>query len=110
MHFRSGQDEGGAVICRVGILEPRMLTVGDLFTVQFFERRTTAKRINIWFAPKAEQEVCWEQWVINVTLVNPRTDAGMFTIRLSCSAGLHHHLECITQSFRNRRLIFFLLL
>lgn len=46
--------------------------------VQFFERRTAAKRINIWFASsKAEQEVCWEQWVIKVTLVSPRTDAGM---------------------------------
>jgi len=50
-------------------------------TVQFFERRTAAKRINIWFAPKAEQEVCWEQWVIKVTLVKPRTDTERARIR-----------------------------
>lgn len=51
--------------------------------VQFFERRTPApaKRINIWFASKAEQEVCWEQWMINVTLVNPRTDTERARIR-----------------------------
>ena len=42
--------------------------------VQFFERRT-AKRI--WFSSKSEKEVCWEQWIITVTLVNPRTDTGM---------------------------------
>ena len=50
-----------------------MLTLHAAELVQFFERRT-AKR---WFSSKAEQEVCWEQWIINVTLVRPRTDAGM---------------------------------
>lgn len=56
--------------------------------VQFFERRATTKRMNIWFASKAEQEVCWEQWVINVTLVNPRTDAERARIRRTMETNL----------------------
>ncbi|KAF8472452.1 autophagy-related protein [Kalaharituber pfeilii] len=56
--------------------------------VQFFERRTPAKRINIWFAPKAEQEVCWEQWIIKVTLVTPRTDSDRVRIRQAMESNL----------------------
>lgn len=40
--------------------------------VEFYERRSK----NSWFS-KAEEKVCWEQWVLNVTLINPRTDSGM---------------------------------
>lgn len=56
--------------------------------VQFFERRTAAKRINIWFASKAEQEVCWEQWVIKVTLLYPRTDAERARVRRNMETNL----------------------
>jgi hypothetical protein len=31
----------------------------------------------MWF--KSEEEVCWEQWLVNVTLATPRTDSGMFS-------------------------------
>lgn len=37
--------------------------------VQFYERRPR----KAWFT-KAEEKVCWEQWVLNVTLIAPRTD------------------------------------
>jgi 3-methyladenine DNA glycosylase AlkD len=47
--------------------------------VQFFEK----KRQKAWFT-KAEEEVCWEQWTLDVTLATPRTENGM---RLS---GLRH--------------------
>lgn len=39
--------------------------------VEFYERRPK----KAWFS-KAEEKVCWEQWVLSVTLVNPRTDSG----------------------------------
>ena len=39
--------------------------------VQFFEK----KRRKAWFA-KAEEEVCWEQWTLDVTLATPRTESG----------------------------------
>lgn len=40
--------------------------------VEFYERRPK----KAWFS-KAEEKVCWEQWLLSVTLVNPRTDSGM---------------------------------
>lgn len=41
--------------------------------VEFYERRPK----KAWFS-KAEEKVCWEQWLLSVTLVNPRTDSGTF--------------------------------
>lgn len=46
--------------------------VRGLMAVQFFEK----KRRKAWFT-KGEEEVCWEQWTLDVTLATPRTDAGM---------------------------------
>lgn len=43
--------------------------------VQFFEKR----RRKAWFT-KGEEEVCWEQWTLDVTLAIPRTESGeLFT-------------------------------
>lgn len=39
--------------------------------VRFFEKR----RRKAWFT-KGEEEVCWEQWTLNVTLATPRTESG----------------------------------
>lgn len=39
--------------------------------VEFYERRPK----KAWFS-KAEEKVCWEQWLLSVTLVNPRNDTG----------------------------------
>jgi autophagy-related protein 101 len=39
--------------------------------VQFFEK----KRRKAWFT-KGEEEVCWEQWTLDVTLATPRTESG----------------------------------
>jgi len=39
--------------------------------IQFYEKRP---RKASWFA-KAEEKVCWEQWLLNVTIVSPRTEA-----------------------------------
>lgn len=48
--------------------------VRGLMAVQFFEK----KRRKAWFM-KGEEEVCWEQWTLDVTLATPRTDSGMYT-------------------------------
>lgn len=50
--------------------------VRGLMAVQFFERR----RQKAWFT-KAEEEVCWEQWTLDVTLATPRTESGMKELR-----------------------------
>lgn len=43
-----------------------------MMAVQFFEK----KRRKAWFG-KGEDEVCWEQWTLNITLATPRTESGM---------------------------------
>lgn len=44
--------------------------------VQFFEK----KRRKTYFFGKADEDVCWEQWTLDVTLAQPRTETGMSTI------------------------------
>jgi len=55
--------------------------VRGLMAVQFFEK----KRRKAWFM-KGEEEVCWEQWTLDVTLATPRTESGMFSRYLGRSA------------------------
>lgn len=47
--------------------------VRGLMAVQFFEK----KRRKAWFT-KGEEEVCWEQWTLNITLATPRTESGTY--------------------------------
>jgi len=42
--------------------------------VQFFEK----KRRKTYFFGKADEDVCWEQWTLDVTLATPRTEAGEY--------------------------------
>jgi len=42
--------------------------------VCFYDKK--ARKVG-WFA---KEKVCWEQWVINITLVAPRTEAGMCSL------------------------------
>lgn len=41
--------------------------------IQFFEK----KRRKTYFFGKADEDVCWEQWTLDVTLAQPRTETGM---------------------------------
>jgi autophagy-related protein 101 len=43
-------------------------------TVMFFERQ---KRKKTYFFSKADEEVCWETWTLDVTCATPRTESGM---------------------------------
>lgn len=42
--------------------------------MQFFEKR----RRKTYFFGKADEDVCWEQWTLDVTLATPRTETGTF--------------------------------
>lgn len=55
-------------------LGARNTGVRGLMAVQFFEK----KRRKAWFM-KGEEEVCWEQWTLDVTLATPRTESGMYS-------------------------------
>ena len=53
-------------------MDSRNTGVRGSMAVQFFEK----KRRKAWFT-KGEEEVCWEQWTLDVTLATPRTESGM---------------------------------
>ena len=57
-------------------------SVRGQLAVQFFEKRRRKAGGLGWFtgAGKAEEEVCWEIWCLEITLATPRTEAG--TLRL----------------------------
>ncbi|KZF22577.1 DUF1649-domain-containing protein [Xylona heveae TC161] len=52
-------------------------SVRGQITVQFFEKR----RRKAWFSTKAEEEVCWEMWTLDVTLATPRTESERLKVR-----------------------------
>jgi autophagy-related protein 101 len=41
-------------------------------TVAFLERR----RRNKWYGMRGDEEVCWENWTVKVTVAEPRTESG----------------------------------
>jgi hypothetical protein len=45
--------------------------------VQFFEK----KRKKAYFFGRAEEDVCWEQWTLDVTLAQPRTETGVLPVQ-----------------------------
>jgi hypothetical protein len=53
--------------------------------VQFFEK----KRKKAYFFGRAEEDVCWEQWTLDVTLAQPRTETGTLPVHdvvwISCA-------------------------
>ncbi|KAM3081525.1 hypothetical protein ACMFMG_004982 [Clarireedia jacksonii] len=64
-------------------LGARNTGVRGLMAVQFFEK----KRRKAWFT-KAEEEVCWEQWTLDVTLATPRTESERAKVRSAMEAML----------------------
>ncbi|KAI9830994.1 MAG: hypothetical protein M1826_004111 [Phylliscum demangeonii] len=52
-------------------------SVRGQMAVQFFEKR----RRKAWFSKAADEEVCWEQWTLDVTLATPRTDSERAKVR-----------------------------
>lgn len=45
--------------------------------MQFFEKRRRKGGGLAWFGGgKGEEEICWEVWMVEVTLAMPRTEAG----------------------------------
>lgn len=73
-----------------------------LMAVQFFEK----KRRKAWFS-KGEEEVCWEQWTLDVTLATPRTESGMhflpFTIRKHWKGRFLRRRRILTRVFHCNR-------
>lgn len=54
--------------------------------VEFYEKKR--RRSGLWFgglAGKAEEEVCWEMWTLDVTIATPRTESGMYLDVIYCS-------------------------
>ncbi|RAL67496.1 hypothetical protein DID88_008251 [Monilinia fructigena] len=64
-------------------LGARNTGVRGQMAVQFFEK----KRRKAWFT-KGEEEVCWEQWTLDVTLATPRTESERAKVRSAMEAML----------------------
>ncbi|EON66617.1 hypothetical protein W97_05863 [Coniosporium apollinis CBS 100218] len=47
--------------------------------VQFFEK--TRRRKSYFGFGKQDEEVCWETWILDVTLATPRTDSDVYKVR-----------------------------
>ncbi|KAI9888950.1 MAG: hypothetical protein M1814_006128 [Vezdaea aestivalis] len=54
----------------------RAPSVRAQIAISFFEKR----RKKAWFT-KTEEEVCWEQWTINVTLATPKNESDRIKVR-----------------------------
>ncbi|KAL6164844.1 hypothetical protein ACJQWK_09564 [Exserohilum turcicum] len=52
--------------------------------VQFFEK----KRRKTYFFAKADEDVCWEQWTLDVTLAQPRTETDALKVRRAMTKSL----------------------
>lgn len=50
-------------------------------SVQFFEKR----RRKAWLS-RGDEEVCWESWTVKVTVAEPRTESGRFSLSFFFSA------------------------
>jgi len=70
-------------------MRARSTGVRGTMAVQFFEK----KRRKAWFT-KAEEEVCWEQWTLNVTLATPKTETGTFLLQQ------HHEVLAYQDPYR----------
>lgn len=60
---------------------PKSSVRGSL-VVQFFEKKRRKGGAIGWFTSgaKADEEVCWESWCLEVTLATPKTEIGMSTV------------------------------
>lgn len=60
---------------------PKSSVRGSL-VVQFFEKKRRKGGGLGWFSSgaKADEEVCWESWCLEVTLATPKTEIGMSTV------------------------------
>ncbi|KAF2418014.1 DUF1649-domain-containing protein [Tothia fuscella] len=52
--------------------------------VQFFEK----KRKKSYFFGKADEEICWEQWTLDVTCATPRTESDRIKVRQAMEKSL----------------------
>ncbi|KAI9325869.1 hypothetical protein DFJ73DRAFT_867997 [Zopfochytrium polystomum] len=64
-------------------------------SVLFLERR--AKKSTYWFSVKSEEEVCWEQWTVRVSVTQARTEREQIEARRAVEANLLGCLLRLTQ-------------
>ncbi|KAG9196458.1 hypothetical protein G6011_01579 [Alternaria panax] len=53
--------------------------------VQFFEKK---RKKTSYFFSKADEDVCWEQWTLDVTLAQPRTETDVLKVRRAMTKSL----------------------
>ncbi|KAL9618316.1 MAG: hypothetical protein Q9160_006966 [Pyrenula sp. 1 TL-2023] len=53
--------------------------------VRFFEKR---RRKSTWFGAGGDEEICWEQWLLEVTIATPRTESERTKVRKAMESSL----------------------
>jgi autophagy-related protein 101 len=76
----------------------RSSSVRGQIAVQFYEKR----RRKTWLRA-AEEEVCWEQWTVNVTLATPKTESGKLAFSRYPTSVVHTAFSSAA-SIANRRM------
>ncbi|KAL1914670.1 uncharacterized protein VTP21DRAFT_8081 [Calcarisporiella thermophila] len=66
--------------------------------VMFYEKRTK----KAWFS-KSEEEVCWEQWTITLTVQAPPTERERLKLRKAMSSQLSHTLATMLRTVNEKR-------
>ncbi|KAF2866508.1 autophagy-related protein [Massariosphaeria phaeospora] len=61
--------------------------------VQFFEKR----RRKTYFFAKADEDVCWEQWTLDVTLATPRTESVRRAMTKSLEKAAHKIISIVNR-------------
>ncbi|CAN6606453.1 hypothetical protein TRVA0_003S01508 [Trichomonascus vanleenenianus] len=71
--------------------------------VQFFEKRNKPQRQS-WFAgPPRSEEVCWEQWVIDVNVVEPASEKEREVVRAATSKRLREILLAMVSTVNQKK-------
>ncbi|KAJ3325544.1 hypothetical protein HDU76_013137 [Blyttiomyces sp. JEL0837] len=77
-------------------LDPLTANTKQQHTISIFFTERRAKKNNYWFG-KAEEEVCWEQWLISLTLTQARTEREQLEAKKAVETQLLTALSKITQ-------------
>lgn len=89
----------GQLIRQLSSTSSSKSSVRGQLAVQFFEKKRRKGGGLGWFtgAGKAEEEVCWEIWCLEVTIATPRTEAGALLpadgLKRSSKGEAHHYVE-----------------
>ncbi|KAF3935509.1 hypothetical protein ABW19_dt0200790 [Dactylella cylindrospora] len=80
-------------------LTPGAPSAKTQIAIQFFEKKQKRKA---WFSTK-DEEVCWEQWLLDITLLYPRTESQRSQVRKDMESALQMTMLKIIEIVNNNK-------